>query len=526
MYPPKTMHEQIIESGSRPDNPWPLSTDLYQLTMAQAYLLTGMADRRSIFHMFFRTAPFAGRYAVAAGIGPFADWLERLHFSADHIDYLASLTGADSRGLFHPDFLDYLRRWRFRGAIEAVDEGEVIFPYEPMLRVRAPLLDGQLIETGMLTMVNHQSLIATKASRMRMAVGSDELMEFGLRRAHGMDGGLSASRAAFIGGVDATSNVLAGRCYQIPVRGTHAHSWVMSFADEQRAFDAYASVFPHNAVLLVDTFNSLEGVRHAIITGHTLRARGSDLLGIRLDSGDLAYLAKQARAMLDEAGFADTKIIASSDLDERLITSLKLQGAPIDAWGVGTKLVTAYDDPSLGGVYKLAAVEKEVGELVECLKLSDQAAKTSIPGCLDVARLSIDNHCTGDVIFDTFTEPLPGSDETVITIISPVDPWKRKVVPRKNLDRQTLLTPLFADGVRVKEAPRLARIRARTQENLRRFDPAIFRFDNPHAYAAGLSHRLHERREAMKAHEFELIKAHLASQHENGNNHKEQKSDP
>lgn len=499
-----------------PDASTALATDLYQLTMAQGYFSTGLIERESVFHMFYRSPPFGGRYVVAAGQASFADWLENHHYNSDDIAFLSSLLCRDGNSLFTKDFLKYLSCWKFRGSIEAVPEGTIVFPHEPILRVRAPLLDAQLIETTLLALVNFQTLIATKASRLRLAGGDDEILEFGLRRAHGLNGGLSASRAAYIGGVDATSNVLAGARFGIPVRGTHAHSWVMAFESEPEAFDAYIDLFPHNSVLLVDTYNTLEGVRNAIAAGRKLRERGADLMGVRLDSGDLAYLSTQARKLLDENGFHKTKIVASNDLDERLITSLKSQGAPINVWGVGTKLTTAFDEPALGGVYKLAAIENVDGATVERIKLSEQAGKTSLPGCLDVARLKQGDVNVGDVIFDTLTEEPPATDEKVITIISPEDPWKRKLIPTSDLRIQLLLEPLFADGERVDERETVTTMRNRTLVNLKVFDKAIFRFDNPHVYPAGLSQELFEHREMMRNHEFEIIKQRLAASHKNG----------
>lgn len=505
-----------VNTAIFPNTSWGLATDLYQLTMAQGYFAAGLTERQAIFHMFYRTPPFGGRYVVAAGQNSFADWLEAHQFTPDDISYLRSLTGKDGSALFTREFLNFLASWRFRGSIETVPEGTIIFPHEPILRVRAPLLDAQIIETTLLTLVNFQTLIATKASRLRLAAGSDEVLEFGLRRAHGLNGGLSASRAAYIGGVDATSNVLAGARFGIPLRGTHAHSWVMAFDSEPAAFAAYIDVFPYNSVLLVDTYNSLEGVRNAIDAGYKLRERGADLMGIRLDSGDLAYLSTRARELLDAQGFQDTKIVASNDLDERLISSLKSQGAPIDVWGVGTKLVTAFDEPALGGVYKLAAIENIDGETVERIKLSEQAAKTSLPGCLDVARLRLGEQNVGDVIFDTLTESPPATREKVITIISPEDPWRRKIIPTKDITVKRLFEPLFENGKRVGRMETVATMRQRTLKNLAAFDQAIFRFDNPHVYPAGLSQELFEHREMMRKHEFEIIKERLTKIHNNG----------
>ncbi len=511
------MSDDDLTTRTYPGTSRALATDLYQLTMAQGYFSTGLSERQSIFHMFYRTPPFGGRYVVAAGLQSFADWLENHSFKPDDIDYLSSLKGRDGSPLFSRDFLDYLGAWRFRGSIEAVPEGTIVFPHEPMVRVRAPLLDGQVIETTLLTLMNFQTLVATKASRIRLAADNDQVLEFGLRRAHGFDGGLSASRAAFIGGVDATSNVLAGARFGIPVRGTHAHSWVMAFDDEPEAFEAYSDLFPHNSVLLVDTYNTLEGVRNAIEAGRKLRQRGSDLMGVRLDSGDLAYLSSQARQLLDNEGFTDTRIVASNDLDERLITSLKSQGAPIDIWGVGTKLATAFDEPALGGVYKLAAIENRDGETVERIKLSEQAAKSSLPGCLDIARLQNGDINAGDVIFDTLTEKQPSTREKVITIISPEDPWRRKIIPTKNISIHCLLKPQFDLGRRVGEKESVDTMRHRTLAGLDGFDRAIFRFENPHGYPAGLSQDLFDHREEMRIREFEIIKERLSEVHANGN---------
>jgi len=517
------MTEANRKSGTYPGTSLALATDLYQLTMAQGYFAAGLTERQSIFHMFYRTPPFGGRYVVAAGQACFADWLERHRFNQEDLAYLSSLSGKDGRPLFTGEFLSFLGDWKFRGSIEAVAEGTIVFPHEPIIRVRGPLLDAQLIETTLLTIVNYQTLVATKASRIRLAAGSDEVLEFGLRRAHGLNGGLSASRAAYIGGSDATSNTLAGARYNIPVRGTHAHSWVMAFDSEPQAFATYANLFPHNSVLLVDTYNTLEGVRNAIEAGCALRRMGADLMGIRLDSGDLAYLSIQARKMLDESGFESTRIVVSNDLDERLIASLKSQGAPIDIWGVGTKLATAFDEPALGGVYKLAAIENRDGETVERIKLSEQAGKSSLPGCLDIARMRHGSINVGDVIFDTLTEDPPSTDEKVLTIISPEDPWRRKIISSKDIEIDRLLEPLFEKGGRVGNKEDVAAMRQRTIDGLASFDRAIFRFENPHVYPAGLSQALFDHREEMRNHEFEIIKQRLSANDVNHENNSESK---
>ncbi len=358
-----------------------LLTDLYQLTMAQGYWKKGMAEQEAVFHLYFRKNPFNGGYTVAAGLADAIDLLQHLHFTPEDTDYLGSLRGSKNQPLFEEDFLEYLRQMRFTCDVAAIPEGTVVFPNEPLLRISGPILQCQLLETPLLTIINFQTLVATKAARMVEAAQGDPVMEFGMRRAQGPDGSLSASRAAFIGGVGATSNLLAGQLFSIPVRGTHAHSWVMSFAEEQDAFAAYASVFPDDSVFLVDTYNTVAGIKKAVEVAKNLRQQGHELIGIRLDSGDLAYLSKEGRRLFDEAGFPKVSIVASNDLDEYLIQSLKLQGARIDTWGIGTKLVTAYDQPALGGVYKLAALRNPTtGQWEYKLKLSEQLAKISTPG--------------------------------------------------------------------------------------------------------------------------------------------------
>ena len=363
----------------------PLLTDLYQLTMGYGYWKNGMTDREAVFHLFYRRAPFGGDAAIVAGTGPAADFLNDLQFEVEELTYLASLTGADGQPLFEQEYLDHLRDLEWTLQVDALPEGELAFPNEPILRVRGPLLQCQLVETALLNLVNFQTLIATKAARMCDAAQGDPILEFGLRRAQGPDGGLSASRAAYLGGCAATSNVLAGMQFGIPVKGTHAHSWVMSFDTEIEAFDSYATAMPNNAVLLVDTYDTLNGVRNAIQAGHKLRANGHDLQGIRLDSGDLGALSVSARKILDEAGFQNTKIIASNDLDEDKIRKLKAAGARIDIWGVGTQLVTSADQPALGGVYKLGAIQDGKGDWQYRIKLSNDLIKVSNPGVLQIA---------------------------------------------------------------------------------------------------------------------------------------------
>ena len=359
-----------------------LLTDLYQLTMACGYWKGGHAEQEAVFHLTYRRPPFGGAYAIAAGIAPALDYLTSLSFTESDVAYLATLTDATKRPLFPAEFLQYLRAMKLSLTVDAVPEGALVFPHEPIVRVRGPILQAQIVETALLDIVNFQTLIATKASRVVSAARGAPVVEFGLRRSQGIDGGLSASRASYIGGCSGTSNVLAGKTFGIPAVGTHAHSWVMFHQDELHSFRAYADALPGNCTFLVDTYDTLEGVAHAIEVGKELRAKGYPLLGVRLDSGDLAHLSIEARRMLDEAGFPDAKVVASNDLDEHVIGSLLEQGAKIDVYGVGTRLVTAYDQPALGGVYKLGATRQADGRWHEVIKLSEQPIKISNSGVL------------------------------------------------------------------------------------------------------------------------------------------------
>ncbi|HVS33612.1 MAG TPA: nicotinate phosphoribosyltransferase, partial [Thermoanaerobaculia bacterium] len=465
----------------------PLLTDLYQLTMAYGYWRSGLADRDAVFHLSFRKAPFGSGFTVAAGLEPAIEYLRGYAFTAEDIEYLRSLTGTDARALFSEEFLRYLQGLRLTCDVDAVPEGTVVFPHEPLVRVRGPILQAQLIETALLNIINFQSLVATKAARVVLASGGRTVLEFGLRRAHGPDGGLSASRAAFLGGCAATSNVLAGQKFGIDVRGTHAHSWVMAFPDELTAFEAYAEAMPNNVLLLVDTYDTLEGVRNAIAVGRKLRARGSKLIGIRLDSGDLAWLSIEARRLLDEADFTEAKIVATNDLDEEVIASLIAQGARIDVWGVGTRLVTAFDHPALGGVYKLGAIRDEGGEWERRLKVSEQALKTSIPGVLQVRRFTGGSRAAGDMIYDT----LDGEPAEPV-IIDPGDPTRRKSL--EDCSWHDLLVPVFRGGSLVYDIPPVAASREHALAELSAFHSGVKRIRNPHIYPAGLEKRLHERR--------------------------------
>ena len=464
-----------------------LLTDLYQLTMAYGYWKQGKADQHAVFHLFFRSNPFKGGYVIAAGLEPVLDFVRSFRFTSDDVAFLGTITGNDGRALFEPEFLVYLQQLELTLDIDAMPEGTIVFPHEPLLRVRGPILQCQLLETALLNIINFQSLIATKASRIVMAAQGDPVLEFGLRRAQGIDGALAASRAAFIGGCAATSNVLAGKKFGIPVKGTHAHSWVMSFETEFEAFSAYADAMPNNCVFLVDTYDTLEGVRHAIVIGQRLRETGHRMVGIRLDSGDLAWLSVETRKLLDAAGFHDASIVASNDLDERLIASLKQQGAAISVWGVGTKLVTAYDQPALGGVYKLGAIQDAGGEWKPKIKLSEQLIKTSTPGKQQVRRYFDDSgRAIADMIYN---ELHPLSDTCVI--VDPLDAAHKREMSATGTF-EDLLQPMMRGGRLIAELPILADVRSKTLEQVQQFHASILRFDNPHKYPVGLEQRLHE----------------------------------
>jgi nicotinate phosphoribosyltransferase len=474
-----------------PAAPLALLTDLYQLTMAYGYWKLATAERRAAFHLYFRRPPFAGGYAVTAGLAPALEFVEAFRFQPDDIDYLRTLTGNDSGALFEPEFLRYLAGLRLGCDIDAMPEGTVAFGQEPLLRVTGPILQCQLLETALLNIINFQTLIATKAARICAAARGEPVIEFGLRRAQGIDGGLSASRAAYIGGCVATSNVLAGKVFGIPVRGTHAHSWVMSFGSELESFEGYAEVLPNNCVFLVDTYDTLQGVKHAIEVGRQLRQRGHEMVGIRLDSGDLAYLSIAARKLLDDAGFPQAQIVASNDLDERIIESLKQQGATIAVWGVGTKLATAYDQPALGGVYKLGAMQDAAGVWQPKLKLSEQAIKTTIPGVLQVRRFRTPDGPCGDMIFDEAR----GVDPR-LSIVDCKDPTRQRRLPAE-ATASDLLAPALRGGRRVAPAEPLAAIRSRAAEQVAGLHPSIRRFLNPHEYPVGIDLGLHEFRQQL-----------------------------
>ncbi|MBI5533380.1 MAG: nicotinate phosphoribosyltransferase [Deltaproteobacteria bacterium] len=465
-----------------------LLTDLYQLTMSYAHLKNGLQDTEAVFNLFFRKLPFQGGFAVCCGLEDVIQYLERYRFAEDDLAYLSTLRGGDGAALFDESFLRWLGDLKLSVSVDAIPEGTLVFAHEPLIRVQGPIVQCQLLETVLLNLINFQTLIATKAARICLAARGERVMEFGLRRAQGMDGAMSACRAAYVGGCAATSNVLAGKVFGIPVAGTHAHSWVMCFETELEAFDAYARALPNNCIFLVDTYDSLEGVRHAVQVGRRLSASGHRLAGIRLDSGDLAWLSVEARKILDASGFQDVSIVGSNDLDEHLIESLKGQGAAIAVWGVGTRLVTAYEEPALGGVYKVTALRRPGEPWQDKLKLSERSVKTTTPGILQVRRYRTDDSFIADAIYDTRQKP-----EGSWTLVDPNDPTRTKTVA-EGTAHVDLLVPVMRGGERIYQPPALAEIRARTKRELECLHPASKRFANPHEYPVGLERSLHQRR--------------------------------
>lgn len=463
-----------------------LLTDFYQLSMAYAYWKAGLDQKEAVFHLFFRKPPFQGGFTVAAGLESVIHYLESFQFQESDLDYLASIKGGDNAPFFSSDFFSYLRNLRFTCDIDAVPEGTVVFPQEPLIRVKGPLLQCQLLESPLLNLMNFPTLIATKAARICIAADGDEVFEFGLRRAQGVDGALTASRASYIGGCDATSNTLAGKIYGIPVKGTHSHSWVMVFDDELSSFKTYAECLPDNCVFLVDTYNTIKGVENAIEVGKMLKSKGKPFVGIRLDSGDLAYLSIQARRMLDSAGFPETKIFASNELDEVVISELKRQGAKITVWGVGTHLVTGKGQAALDGVYKISAIRDSHENWRYTLKLSEQLLKVSNPGLLQVRRFKKEGEYLGDAIYDE-NSSIQGNCH----LVDPLDATREKIFP-KDLEYEDLLIPIFRGGKLVYSLPALSEIRQKTQKELGKFPVGIKRFLNPHQYIVGMEKGIHD----------------------------------
>lgn len=463
-----------------------LLTDLYQFTMMNGYAETGMADREAVFDVFFRPAAYLD-FAVAAGLEQAVEYINNLHFDADDVAYLRSL------GCFGEKFFERIENFRFTGDIYAVREGEMVFPYEPLVTVKAPLFEAQLIETALLNMINHQTLIATKAMKMANETKGG-IAEFGLRRAQGPDAGIYGARASMIGGCVSTSNVLAGKMFGVKVSGTHAHSWVMSFPDELSAFRKYAELYPDACLLLVDTYDTLgSGVPNAIKVFDELKAKGYKPLGIRLDSGDLAYLSKQARKMLDEAGHSEAKIFASGDIDEHIIASLNAQGAKIDVWGIGTKLITASPNPALGGVYKLAAICDEKGNWTPKMKISDTPEKITNPGFKTFYRIyDSDGKAAADLIAlrgEKFDESKP------LTIFHPIETWKRTTF--ENYTMREIPVKVFEGGKQIYEIPSLEETVAFAAKSKGEFWEEYKRLTNPHIYKVDLSDGLYDLRKSL-----------------------------
>lgn len=464
-----------------------LLTDLYELTMMQGYFEKQSANETVIFDVFFRENPVKNGYSIMAGLEQVIEYIKNLNFSYEDVDYLRGL------GIFSEDFLHYLSGFHFSGNIYAIPEGSVIFPKEPILKVIAPIMEAQLVETAILNIINHQSLIATKTARVVHAAQGDGVMEFGLRRAQGPDAGLYGARAAMIGGCVGTSNVLAGKMFDVPIMGTHAHSWIMSFPDELTAFRTYAKLYPSACILLVDTYDTLDsGVPNAIKVFKEMREAGIPLTfyGIRLDSGDLAYLSKKAKKMLDDAGFPDAVISASNDLDENLINSLKMQGATINSWGVGTNLITAKDCPSFGGVYKLAAVkDKATGQFIPKIKLSENAEKITNPCNKTIQRIY--DKATGKIIADLIC--LVGEEfntENSLLLFDPIETWKKTMLAPGSYTLRELLVPIFLDGQCVYESPKVMDIQAYCRQELDTLWDESKRLINPHTVHVDLSNEL------------------------------------
>lgn len=466
-----------------------LLTDLYQLTMMNGYLKENRREEIAVFDVFFRQNGMI-TYSVACGLEQTVDYILNLKFGEEEIAYLESL------GIFSKEFLAYLKNFKFTGDVYAVKEGTVVFPGEPILTVKAPIMQAQLIETAILNNINFQTLIATKSAKIRYAAKDDIVMEFGLRRAQAPDAGIYGARAAVIGGCNSTSNVLAGKMFDIPVSGTHAHSWVMNFKDEYTAFRAYADVYPDNALLLVDTYDTLkQGVPNAIKVFKELKAEGYKPKGIRLDSGDLAYLSKKARKMLDDAGFPDTIICASGDLDENSINSLKNQGAEINSWGVGTKLITSADMPALGGVYKLAAVYGDDGKILPKIKVSENVEKITNPGFKNIYRVydKETGKAEADFIYLRDEEPYDTSKPLVLT--HPTERWKK--ITFENYELRPLQVDVIKGGKLVYKLPTLKEIKAYTEQELNSFWDEYKRLDRPHIYKVDLSDSLYELKQQM-----------------------------
>lgn len=464
-----------------------LLTDLYELTMMQGYFKEKDANETVIFDMFYRTNPHGNGFAICAGLEQAIEYIKGLHFDESDIEYLRSLN------IFEEDFLEYLSTFRFTGDIYAIPEGTVVFPRESLIKVIAPIMQAQLVETALLTIINHQSLIATKTERIVHAAKGDGVMEFGLRRAQGADAGTYGARAAMIAGCIGTSNVLCGKMFDVPVKGTHAHSWIMSFPDELTAFRTYAKLYPSACILLVDTYDTLKsGVPNAIKVFKEMREAGIPLTfyGIRLDSGDLAYLSKKAKKMLDAAGFPDAVISASNDLDEYLIDSLKIQGATINSWGVGTNLITSKDCPSFGGVYKLAAImDKKTGKFIPKIKLSENTEKVTNPGNKTIRRIY--DKESGKIIADLICLVDEVYDENnSLLLFDPVETWKKTHLAPGSYTIRELLVPVFRNGECVYQSPKVMELREYCRQEQETLWDESRRLVNPHEIHVDLSNEL------------------------------------
>lgn len=478
-----------------------LLTDLYELTMACGYWKSQMAEDEAVFLLTFRKNPFQGGYAMAAGLESVIEYIEKWRFDSSDLDYLSSLKSAEGSPLFEEGFLRYLSGMSFMCDIDAVQEGDIVFPHEPLVRVKGPLIQAQLLESPLLTLTNFPTLIATKASRICNSAGEDTVLEFGLRRAQGIDGAMTATRATYVGGCHATSNTLAGKIFGIPVKGTHAHSWIMAFDTELESFQAYAEALPENCIFLVDTYDTIQGVKNAIRVGKWMKEQGHPLLGIRLDSGDINYLSREARKLLDEAGFQDAKIFASNELNESLISDLKQQGAKVVVWGVGTHLVTGQTQAALDGVYKISAIRKKGTKKWKFrLKLSERMSKISNPGIIQVRRyFQPEKGYIADALYNEGTDFSKGCE-----IVDPLEPIRKRFLD-PSWESRDLLVPVFRKGKRVYKTPSLNEIREYGKRELARFDASIKRFTNPHNYPVGMERSLY----ALKLDLIDHIKERL-----------------
>jgi nicotinate phosphoribosyltransferase len=468
-----------------------LTTDLYEVTMACGYFKAGVTDHEAVFHVTFRENPFAGQFTVACGLATAIDFLRTFHFTDTELDYLGSQRGNDGKPLFDYHFLDYLRGLQLTCDIDAIPEGTLVFANEPLIRVVGPIIQCQLLETALLNIFNFQSLIATKAARICLAAEDDPVIEFGLRRSQGVDGGLTAARAAYIGGCAGTSNLQAGQKFGIPVSGTQAHSWIMFFENEREAFKTYAEAMPNNCIFLVDTYDSIDGIRHAMEIGSQLRTQGHEMIGVRLDSGDGVALSIKARRMLDKAGFTNAKIVGSGNLDEYMIADLKQRGAKIDVWGVGTKLSTGQPDGALGGIYKLGAIRRPGGEWQYRIKLSEESAKTSVPGSLQVRRFyQADGKFMADAIYDIdrgVSEPCE---------IAAVETEDKTTIPRSTR-YSDLLMPIFRAGQLVYQPPGIEESREQLRKQLRCAPPEVLQLNHPAPYKIGIERSLQKLRSEL-----------------------------